>query len=149
MDYPSAEWEGWQLSFSPAPVRWHYKPRYAICICIEAAGFLLVNIEGRGWVTPSGKVEADEDSESAARREVLEEAGAEMGPLRHMGCYQMARAGETRFADVWVGEVANTGMPTEGETRVVPLSELPTLYTGWNPLFERLFTESRYCLSQG
>lgn len=147
--YPVAEWEGWTLTFFPHPAEFRDPAVYSLCLCLHGQGFVVVNIPGRGWVTPSGRIEPRESSADAARREAREEAGVELGDLHRIGYYQLERGLEFRSADVWVGEVTETGGSAEGEVRVVTLEELPALYAGWNTLFERLFSESRDCLSRG
>src|SRR5437867_11822394 len=63
-------------------------------------GFVLANIIGRGWCTPSGRVEPGETLLQTATRETLEETGAEIADIQMIGRY--------------------TFTPSEGETLVVP-----------------------------
>src|SRR5687768_6738242 len=51
--------------------------------------FLLAKIAGRGWCTPSGRVEPGETAADAARRESLEETGATLLDLVLLGAYEL------------------------------------------------------------
>lgn len=139
--YPPAVWEGWRMEFFRLPVEFTYAASYAVCLCRSSGGFLLVDIPGRGWVTPSGKVEPGETSAQAASRESREEAGAILDNLEHCGVYRIASDGKIRFADVFVADVMSLSGVSEGEVKVVGLDQLAEIYVGWNPLFERVFTE--------
>jgi 8-oxo-dGTP diphosphatase len=130
------------MEFCLHPVDFPYSPYYVVCLCHQDGGFLIVDDPARGWVTPSGKVEPGESAERAARRETLEEAGATLADLHAFGVYRLERGEVVRYADVFFGDVAEVDQPGEGEVRVVMLEGLAELYAGWNPLFERVFSES-------
>lgn len=54
----------------------------ALGFVFEGESLLLARIAGREWDLPGGHIEAGETPEEAMRREVLEEAGAVVGPAR-------------------------------------------------------------------
>lgn len=54
-------------------------------IVTSPAGLLLVQVSTRGWDIPGGHVEAGEEPESAAIREVEEEAGVHLGCVTPVG----------------------------------------------------------------
>jgi 8-oxo-dGTP diphosphatase len=58
------------------------RPPQAVMVCPVFQGRLVwVRHAERGWELPGGKVEPGESPEAAARRECLEEAGLQLGPL--------------------------------------------------------------------
>ncbi len=70
-------------------------PRPAVgVVALNAAGqVMLVDhyrfiSQERGWEIPAGGVDADEDLEVAARRELLEESGCSGGELSYLGRYR-------------------------------------------------------------
>lgn len=142
--YPVAAWDGWEIGYSPVDPP--CPPTYVVVFCRRAGGFLLANIPGRGWTTPSGRIESGESAEDAARRECHEEVGAEVGALLGFGHFFARRDGETRVTATFVTQAERLGaLPTGTESlgrRLAILGELPGLYAGWNPLFERLFAEA-------
>lgn len=62
----------------------------AFAFAFDGDRLLLTNINGRGWSVPGGHIEPGETPEETVRREVAEEAGARLGPLRVLG-YQLIR----------------------------------------------------------
>jgi 8-oxo-dGTP diphosphatase len=113
---------------------------------------LLANIEGRGWCIPAGRVDPEETSIQAARREAIEEAGALLDDLHYIGCYQMAARLDIRWVDCFVAcvrELVEIGMPEESLGReYYDLAELPEIYHLWNPLTEQVFLHSRDVLDR-
>lgn len=71
---------------------WLNAPRHivsAAVVATDAAGrILLVRSPRRGWEMPGGQVEIGESLEDAAKREVLEESGIEVGDLVFCGVFQ-------------------------------------------------------------
>jgi 8-oxo-dGTP diphosphatase len=108
---------------------------------------LVCDIDGRGWCIPSGRVEPEESSLEAIRREALEEAGAVLCDVDYIGCYQVNERHEIRWADCYsarVLQLVEVGMPEESKgVRLVTLDELPKIYHVWNELTQLVFEHSR------
>ncbi len=67
-----------------------------------------------GWEIPAGGVEADETSEEAAAREVLEETGWRPGPLVHLfDVHPVNGAGDHRFDLFRARDAVHVGAPTD------------------------------------
>jgi len=113
---------------------------------------LICDIEDRGWCIPSGRVEPDETSLEAVKREALEEGGAELADVQYIGCYQITERQEVRWADVYaarVGKLVDITMTEESLGRkLVTMEELPTVYHLWTPLTEMVFVHSREILDR-
>lgn len=62
----------------------------ALAVVFLGDQFLVTNLVSRGWDIPGGHVEAGEHPEETVRREVYEETGAELGPVRLLA-YQRLR----------------------------------------------------------
>ena len=71
---------------------WLNAPRHivsAAVVATDSAGqILLVRSPRRGWEMPGGQVEIGESLEEAAKREVFEESGIEVGNLVFCGVFQ-------------------------------------------------------------
>lgn len=141
------------LQFFPAPFR---APLRAFASLVfpwfDPEHVVLADIDGRGWCIPSGRVEPDETSAEAARREALEEAGAVLGTIDYLGCYHITERREVRWADVYVSDVLDLveiGIPEESHgMRLATMDELPAIYHLWNELTERVFLHSREVLAR-
>jgi 8-oxo-dGTP pyrophosphatase MutT (NUDIX family) len=107
--------------------------------------FVVVNVAGRGWTLPAGTLEPGESWSGGLKREVMEEAGAEIISARIVGGWEIFVHGDTSlrpgvphprfFRLLHVGEVRLTGRlePVEdGETilevRAVSLKEAEELF---------------------
>jgi 8-oxo-dGTP diphosphatase len=112
----------------------------------------VANIEGRGWCIPSGRVEPDESSLEAVRREALEEAGAVLREIQYIGCYLVSERREVRWADCYaacVERLEEIGMKEESSGRaLMSLEELPEQYHHWNPLTHLVFEHSKEVLER-
>ncbi len=107
-------------------------------------GFVLANIAGRGWCTPSGRIERGETLLQTAARETREETGAEIEDLRMIGRYTFTRSeGERLIVPAFLGHVQSGGDIPEGSEslglRMVLRAELPETYFRWDELLERVF----------
>lgn len=72
------------------------KPKHVLVLCQYKDKWLLTKHRSRGLEFPGGKVEEGESLEEAARREVNEETGANLGELYYIGEYQV-QDGEDSF----------------------------------------------------
>lgn len=85
------------------------------------------------WALPGGHVEAEERTFEAARRELLEETGIQVGALRSVGAWgEPGRDPRGRAVSfVYLAEITAEARPRAGddaaEARFVPLAELPAL----------------------
>ncbi len=113
---------------------------------------LLANIEGRGWCIPSGRLECNETSLEAVRREAVEEAGAVLKEIQYIGCYLVTERSEVRWADCYaacVDRLEEIGMQEESSgRRLATLEELPEIYHLWNPLTQLVFEHSKEVLER-
>lgn len=145
--FPTGQWGRQRLQFFPAPFRAPLRSFAALVFPWLDERVLIADIEGRGWCIPSGRVEPNETSMEAARREALEEAGGVLGDIQYIGCYHISERREVRWADCFVArvvELGEIGMTEESKGRkLVTLDELPDIYHLWNPLTQRVFEHSR------
>lgn len=94
-------------------------------------------------------MEPHEDPLETAIREAQEEAGATLEQVQYIGCYRITERGETRYADVFTGQVAKLNeVPIAFQKEslgreLYALSDLPELYHNWNDLFEAVFHHAR------
>ncbi|MFN7018204.1 MAG: NUDIX domain-containing protein [Fimbriimonadales bacterium] len=148
-DTLTAVWAGRRMRFVPAEQAMEFPaPRYVVVLISDGAGrYLLANIRGRGYCAPSGRIEAGETPEAAARREAYEEAGAILGQMEQMGMYLLSPCSAEQAtpcsAPVFLA-LAECIEPlrTDSESLGVlwaSLSELPALYYDWSPLIEAVF----------
>ena len=90
-------------------------------------------IERRSLEFPAGGVDQGEAPEAAARRELREEAGAEAGPLVHLGTLATEPSRHTNWAHLYLArdaEITRAPSPDASEdltVRTVPLSGLADL----------------------
>jgi 8-oxo-dGTP diphosphatase len=106
---------------------------------------VLADIAGRGWCIPSGRIEAGESPEAAARREAWEEAALAVAELIPLGSVvEIQKPGPDRLlALAYVGQTVRFGefIPT-AESRGVRLAarrELAECYYLWDALTESMF----------
>ena len=145
--FPAGRYGRQTLKFYPAPFRAPLRAFAALVFAWHEDKVLVCDIADRGWSIPSGRVEANEESAEAVAREALEEAGALLGKLQYIGCYQIFERGEVRWADCFaatVSELVEITIPTESKGRkLVTVDELPGIYHLWNELTEAVFQFSR------
>jgi 8-oxo-dGTP diphosphatase len=145
--FPSGQYGRQILRFHAAPFRAPLRAFAGLVFPWLGDQVLVCDIDGRGWCIPSGRVEPEETSLEAVRREALEEAGAILCDLDYIGCYRISERSEVRWADCYVARVrqlVEVGMPEESKgVRLVSLDELPSIYHVWNPLTRMVFEHSR------
>ena len=144
--FPTGQYGRQRLQFFPAPFRAPLRAFAALVFPWDGEKVLIADIEGRGWCIPSGRVEPNETSLEAVKREALEEAGAHLADLQYIGCYHISERREVRWADCYVGCVTSLveiGMQEESKGRkFVMIDELPEIYHLWNPLTRMVFEHS-------
>lgn len=92
-----------QFSFADHPFSQH--PKHVWVICRFCNHWLLTEHPRRGWEFPGGKVEIGESAESAAKREVLEETGANVAELIYIGQYKVAGKSGTIIKNVYFADI--------------------------------------------
>jgi 8-oxo-dGTP diphosphatase len=140
------------LEFYPAPYRAPLRAFAALVFPWRETEVLICSIIDRGWCIPSGRVEPDETSVQAAKREAQEEAGAILDDVVYIGCYKIRDKGDVRWADVYTASVADLvdldpNFESSGR-QFVSFDKLPDIYYLWNPLTEAVFNHSRATLSR-
>lgn len=115
-------------------------------------GFVLAEIPGRGWCTPSGHIEPGETHLEAALRETREEIGAALQDARPIGRFLLTDArGRQTSAPAYAGRVEAFGhLPPGSEARgvrVAAVEELPRIYYRWDALLEKVFAYAEQCLA--
>ncbi|MEN3001712.1 MAG: NUDIX hydrolase [Armatimonadota bacterium] len=144
-----AEWAGRQMQFVPSEPPPSAKRRYVVVLISDESGhrFLIAQIAGRGYCTPSGHIEPHEQPEEAAHREAYEEAGALVEDLELLGYYRLlpcsADEPEECVAPVFLARLVQLeplpcGSESQG-VRWATLEEMPALYYQWSPLLEAVF----------
>ena len=145
--FPAGKYGRQTLRFHPAPFRAPLRAFAVLVFAWSDGEVLLCDIAGRGWCVPSGRVEPEESSCDAVRRESLEEAGAILEEAQYFGCYEIRDRTEIRWADCYAGHVVELGeiltKEESRERRLVSPEELPGLYHVWNELTQLVFVRSR------
>lgn len=145
--FPVGKYGRQTMRFHPAPFRAPLRAFAVLVFAWSDGKVLLCDIADRGWCVPSGRVEPDESSCEAVRRESLEESGAVLEEVQYFGSYEIRDRSEVRWADCFTGHVVELGeIRTKDESRerrlVLP-EELPEIYHVWNELTQLVFEHSR------
>jgi 8-oxo-dGTP diphosphatase len=144
--FPSGEYGRQRLVFYPAPYRAPLRAFAGLVFPWHEGKVLLCDIDGRGWCIPSGRVEPNETSLEAVKREALEEAGAILCGIQYIGCYLVSERRETRWIDCYaarIQDLVEIGMKEESlGRRFAAPEELAELYHLWTPLTKMVFEHS-------
>ena len=137
-ELPTGTFQGRPLRFHPDPDMAPARPDFAIIIPICPDGILLSHSINRGYVVPSGRVEASETSLECAIRELDEEVAAQVEDPAYLGYFTIEGPPETQYADLYAGLVTELAEPepdTEAASRrIVARQELPAIYSEWSQL---------------
>lgn len=144
--FPAGKYGRQTLQFFPAPFRAPLRAFAALVFPWMDDRVLVCNIADRGWCIPSGRVEPLEASLETVHREAQEEAGAILGQVQYIGCYQITERREVRWADCYAAnvlELTEIGLPQESLARdFYTLEQLPSVYHNWNELTDQVFRHS-------
>ena len=145
--FPCGRYGRRTLRFFPAPFKAPLRAFAVLVFAWQGDQVLVADIADRGWCIPSGRVEPEESSDEAVRREALEEAGAILKDIQYIGCYQISERSEVRWADCFTAHVADlidiqAAAESHGR-QLVAVEELPEIYHLWNELTSQVFEHSR------
>ena len=145
--FPCGRYGRQTLRFFPAPFKAPLRAFAVLVFAWHGDQVLVADIADRGWCIPSGRVEPDESSDEAVRREALEEAGAILKDIQYIGCYQISERSEVRWADCFTAHVVDlidiqAAAESHGR-QLVSVEELPEIYHLWNDLTSQVFEHSR------
>jgi 8-oxo-dGTP diphosphatase len=140
------------LEFFPAPYKAPLRAFASLVFPWQGDEVLICSIEDRGWCIPSGRVEPDETSIEAAKREAKEEAGAILANVIYIGCYRIQDKRDVRWADVYAASVCglvdlDPQFESTGRQFITP-EKLPDVYYLWNPLTEAVFRHAQETLTR-
>lgn len=96
---------GNQVRFTYSSEQWNDKVKHVLVISKYKNFWLFTKHKKRGLEFPGGKVEADENLEEAAKREVYEETGGQVKSLFRVGQYEICGKDEHFFKAVYFAEI--------------------------------------------
>lgn len=148
--FPTGRYGRQTLTFHAAPFRAPLRAFAALVFAWEGDRVLVCDIVDRGWSVPSGRVEPNESSVEAVRREAIEEAGAVLDSVQYIGCYRITERNEVRWADCYaatIRELVEITVKTESRGRdFFSFDDLREKYHLWNLLTQMVFEHSQAVL---
>lgn len=143
----------WRVAWYPPPGPPPGTPHGAEAVCVAGGRIVVVSTDGRRWGLPAGRPEAGERWIDTMRREVREEACAEVTDSRLLGftrgvCVRGPEKGLVLVRSMWWAEVrADPWEPLFEVThrRLLPVTEaFQSLFVpdGVGPFYRRLFADA-------
>jgi ADP-ribose pyrophosphatase YjhB (NUDIX family) len=145
--------QDWRVAWYPPPDPPPGVPHGAEAVCVAGGRVVLVSRDGRLWGLPAGRPEEHEGWVDTLRREVREEACAEVVSSRLLGftrgvCVRGPQEGLVLVRSHWRAEVRVLGWEPRFEMthrRLVPADAAfgsMTIPEGLAPLYRRMFAEA-------
>ncbi len=150
--FPTGSWTGRTAVFEPGPAPPPGEVARAVIVFARGdCGYVLADIQGRGWTVPSGRLEPGETAEQAAVRETMEEIGANIAPPTRIGRYVLTdRRGRRLEFPTYISPVGVYGaIPPGSESRgarCFALADIPRVYWFWDDLLAAVFRYADACL---
>jgi ADP-ribose pyrophosphatase YjhB (NUDIX family) len=144
----------WRMAWHPPDAVPPGTPHGANAFCVTADGdVVLISSDGSRWGWPGGRPERGESWEDTLRREMLEEACAEVTSARLLGfvrsrCVSGAEEGLVLVRSIWRADVSLRPWQPEFEIpfrRVVPARDLALnlwMEDGAGPIYSRAAREA-------
>ena len=149
----------WQQSWHPPTAVPHGKPNGAAGICVVESGELvIISNDEISWDFPAGRPEGEEDWEQTLRREVMEEACAEVTDATLLGfargrCVEGPEAGRTLVRSIWLARVRLNDWLPQFEIqhrKLVPFEQgISCVLPEYEPFWWRAFHEARRAIAGG
>jgi len=143
----------WFLTWHPDPDAPDGRAHGSAGICVtDFRNVVLISSDGVTWDLPAGRPEGDESWEETLRREMLEEACAEVTEARLLGfcrsrCVEGHETGLILVRSIWLARVQLRIWNPEFEIRhrrLVPadeaIAQLPAVF---QPMWARAFAEAK------
>jgi ADP-ribose pyrophosphatase YjhB (NUDIX family) len=148
--------QDWRVRWYPPPDPPPGTPHGAEAVCVTGGQIVLVSRDGQLWGLPAGRPEGDEDWADMLRREVREEACAEVTSSTLLGfsrgvCVRGPQEGLALVRSHWRAEVRVQRRQPRFEMthrRLVPADEALrslTIPEGLRSLYRRMFAEAAIC----
>lgn len=104
--------------------------KYSVITCRFANRWLLVKHKDRNtWEIPGGHIEENETPDEAAKRELIEETGAEEFSIRRIAYYSVNRFNEKSYGALYFAKITKLGRLPNFEIESTALFEkLPDLH---------------------
>ncbi|MFF8841850.1 NUDIX domain-containing protein [Streptomyces sp. NPDC015127] len=143
----------WRVAWFPPPDAPPGTPHGAEAVCVAGDRIVVISGDGQRWGLPAGRPEGQEQWVDTMRREVREEACAEVSECRLLGfsrglCIGGPQEGLVLVRSMWRAEVRTAAWAPRFEMahrRLLPPDQAfrsLTVPHGLGPFYRRLFTEA-------